>query len=221
MTDKPPDKPDPAPQADVPIEPPAAPLPVLSYATPSAYDLGVWRSGSYVVVSSGADLANRCVKCNGATSVQIPLHIGGQWGLQISAGRKWPVKIVSLRGATLHIGLCRRCAIERHIARIITALLALGLGAGDLYMMYAYPPGRDDLMIGSFLGGLLQCLLGGFLLFTLCYVAFHKPLSAKNRLTGIWLRHSGRKFRDSLPPLKLPGDGHFGWLRGKPPSGEI
>jgi hypothetical protein len=220
MTDKPPDKPDPAPQADVPGEPPAA-LPVLSYATPSAYDLGVWRSGSYVVVSSGADLPDRCVKCNCEASVRIPLRIGGQWALQIALRPRWRAQLIRKRTAPLHVGLCWRHVIEWRTVRIIMGLVFTALGAVLFLSEYAskghnFDPANPKDWLGAIF--IWTCDLA-----TVCYFYFQKPVAILRRDGhGIWLRFTGRRFRNSLRPLEVPKVGFPIWPPGNsPPSGEI
>lgn len=190
------------PQSAVPVE---SPPHVLSYATPSAYVPGPWHWGFYVVVNPSSDLPDRCVKCNGATSERIPLRTRGAWALQFTPGQKWRVRIIRERGALLHIGLCRRHALEWRALRIVTGLLSVGLGVVLLPFLWASKHSSD---------WVAACVLGAFLLWAFCCSVIHKPLHIHSRdANGIWILYAGRRFRNSLQPLELPKRGLWSWLR--------
>jgi len=179
----------PVPQRAACVQGPSAPLAVLSYASPFDTELGVWRSGKYVVLNQSSHLPPRCVVCNGGATTSVILHTG-----QLQP--------------PLHVGLCgwhkfrwRFCyivALLLTVPALLCSLLCVAASVG-IAARADLPPFDSGLLIG---GGLLAGA-------TIVFLPVHfvslwlKPLgNIKRKGNSLWLSRSGRAFRNSLRELE-------------------
>lgn len=198
-----------------PVAPAPLAVPVLEYATPSAYDPGVWRCKSYVVVNAGSDLPDRCVRCNGVPAVRVPWKFRREWNLKVTFGKPWRWPFIREPATTLHVGLCRWHAFTWRAVQIFMGLLILG-GEGLICLTIYWSASRfNPLSLGDWIGtGFIAAIM---LFVAYCYFFFHKPLRfGKRDNNGIWIRFAGTRFRESLLPLELP---RHGWPSLPTPHG--
>ena len=182
-----PDPPKDSSATDMPESAPPKPvIPVLAYATPGRFQQGIWRWGYFVIVSHATDLPDRCVNCNGPTVRRI-------------AWRTWrpsEIRNPDRRPTPLHLGMCRRHALRLMAMRLGFGLTFLGLGA---IALSARPPwARGNIDAGWILPG-VQC---GLCVIAAVYSFVRlMPWSISRRGRGtLWIRFTGVRFRNSLPP---------------------
>jgi hypothetical protein len=160
-------KANPAAQGDA-GSPPAA-LPVLEYATPSQFQVGLRREGRYVVVPHGIDLPDQCIKCGKPADTRFPVAL---------------YHMAELRQTKIHVGLCRHHALQGRIvstvAKSLWALASIPFWYDLLFRWYFYwrRPWIDN----------PPKLTVAILLVVISAVLFLKPMRP------VWRQHSNARF---------------------------
>ena len=92
--------------------------------------------------------------------------------------------------------------MEWRAVRMILSLLFLALGTAIFLSAYYFKHQFDPYDPKDWMGAIL---IWSIVVVTLSYFYFQKPASILKRdFNGVWIRFTGRKFRNSLPPLELP-----------------
>lgn len=155
---------------------------------------GAWRDKSTLVMSQGAALPDRCIKCN------EPAH-----GLRLKRKLTWHhpaiyllifvalliylvVALILRKRATVEIGLC-----ERHLAKrrknILITWLVFSLGVAGLIMAAVAEDGTY-LLVGAI-------LLLGAIIYGLVVVRVVVPSKIDDKF--VWLRGVNKNYLDLLP----------------------
>jgi hypothetical protein len=185
-------------------QPPAGPLPVLSYATPGGFESGVWCAGPYVVVAHGADMPDRCVICNEPPVRRVEWKM---WRVSWSADSR-------RRIVPLHMGLCRRHSNSLRVRRFAFGVIFAGLAPIFLSGAYALEfvsrqfaaPAANTLTTTSpsfdYFWISLAALGGLCIIFAAyCFTRLRPWTISRHTSDAVWIRFTGRVFRESLPLL--------------------
>jgi hypothetical protein len=160
---------------------------------------GVWRDQSTLVMSKGAALPDRCIKCN------QPAH-----GLRLKRKLTWHhpaifllilvavliyliVALILRKRATVEIGLCERHLAKRRRNILITWLLFL-LGVAG-FIMAAVAEDGAYLLIGAI-------LLLGAIVYGLLAVRVVAPSKIDDKF--VWLRGVNKDYLNQLPQWPGP-----------------
>ena len=104
--------------------------PEQPYFPPPSHNFNtIWRSNALLVMTKGASLPNRCVKCNAPTPERLSRKL--QWHhpalyllILVSILVYWVVAMVVRKTAVVNLGLCEEHRESRKLSIIITVLLA-------------------------------------------------------------------------------------------------
>ena len=160
---------------------------------------GVWRSKSTLVMSQGAVLPDRCIKCN------EPAH-----GVRLKRKLTWHhpaiyllilvavlvyliVSLILRKRATVEIGLCERHLAIRRRNMLITWLLFLLAVAG--FVMAVVAEDGTYVLVGAI-------LLLGAIIYGLVVVRVVSPSKIDDKF--VWLRGVNKNYLSQLPQWPGP-----------------
>jgi hypothetical protein len=154
---------------------------------------GVWRSGSKLVMSLGADLPPRCVKCNVPTHLRLKRRL--TWHhpvlyilLFVAVLIYLIVAMILRKAATVNLGVCDEHLQKRRRDLGITwGLVLLGL-LGFVAAIWFYDG-------NYFLIGALSFVVG--LIYGLVAVRLVTPAKIDERF--VWLRGVNKEYLNELP----------------------
>jgi hypothetical protein len=188
MPDRP-DNPQTNPASAGAAQPPAGPLPVLSYATPGKFQTGVLRDGRFIALPYGVDLPPECVKCGKPAEVYYPITF---------------TPFLQLRQITLRVGLCHRHDYaRRHRIACRACSGALGLaGIASCAMAGLQKLLRPRLDWFDSELALASAVILLPIAVALPFVSY-RPLSVQHtNMTTIWLGGAKEPFLEHLSPVE-------------------
>lgn len=150
--------------------PPPAALPVLSYATPGAYQSCAQRDGPCIVLPYGTELPNRCIDCGLPAEARMAVRL---WLIL-------PMKLVRV-----NVPMCGEHARKHRRAPWLNALFAMVFVAACL-LAYFGGPWTEALVVSV----IIACFV---------YGSTSPVRYRRHNRTGIWLSGADKAFLDSLP----------------------
>jgi len=165
---------------------PAA-VPVLSYATPDAFQTEIRRDGRYLVLPRGRELPDKCVMCGKPSDVHV----------EVKFDIGFPIKAMRFR-----VGMCRHHARQQRNSarkcRLLCGLLTAAPFAAWLLQWLVAPHTWWFDPDGMLVLGFFAFFFPGTLIF-----ASYQPLYCqKSTATAIWIGGVGEPFLEGLSPVE-------------------